>query len=362
MRPVKGSDVVNIPLTFDSNSKIRITSTGRKIYLLLFLGFWVISSIFAILGGAVAFKLLYPIISFVVLSWILRFAIMKESYFKKKREELIENKYKFPHSTFWNIYEINRHGSYNIAQFADGTKGIFIAFDKDVIVGKQDYDDYYHYESIADAIQQCMKRGISCLHIDYMDTVGKDDRIDGLFHSADSVKNPELRKVLTSMYDNIAFNMNRSYASYDVYAFYFKGRTDLFCDELDGVLDRFLEANYIRYRSINKEGLSVLVESVMGVHEFSVNKACESLFKEMNTTDYLNVIWVESGDERTILDRTLEEKEEVRRIYTEESKLRKLRRKKDREERKRIKKQNKRGKSNKQKIEEVDTSDEIDLF
>ena len=40
-------------------------------------------------------------------------------------------------------------------------------------------------------------------------------------------------------------------------AFYYAGKDELFMDELEVVLDAFLEANYIRYRILNKYGLDV---------------------------------------------------------------------------------------------------------
>ena len=342
LRPKKGSDVVQIPVTLDRNNKARITTEGKKMWLVLFLLLWVFTSILVIVGKGGTATILYPIASFLFLLYIFRFIIMKEKYFKAKREELIENNYRFDFTTFWGIYDISEHYPY-IVQFADGRKGIFVSFDKDVIVGKQDYDDFYHHEAIGDAYQQMIKRNIECMHIDYMDTVGKDDRLTGLFESANNAENPDLRRVLTRIYDNIEYNMNKSYACYDVYCFYFRGREDIFWDELQVVLQKFLEANYVRHRVLNKEELTELVESIINVNDFSVNKATEGLFKEMNATDYLNVIWTELDGKRTIHNKTREEKAEAKRVSQAESKLLKIKRKKDKLDKKNKKKQNKRG-------------------
>lgn len=343
MRPRKGSDVVQIPITFDKNNKARVTTEGKKLWLAVFIIGWIALSILFIVGkGGFMGTIVYPLGSFILLSLIFRYIVMKEKYFKKKREELIANKYSYDFTLFWGIYDISDIYPY-IVQFADGRKGIYVAFDKGVIVGKQPFDDFYHHEALADAYQQMIKRNIECMHIDYMDTVGKDDRLEGLFASANSTENPDLRKVLTRIYDNIEYNMNKSYASYDVYCFYFRGRSDIFWDELQIVLQKFLDANYVRHRVLNREELTLLVESIMNISDFSVNKATEGLFKEMNATNYLTVIWTEEDGKRTIHNTTTKEKEEAKRVSLEENKLRKFRRKKDKMERKNRKKQNKKG-------------------
>lgn len=361
MRPKKGSDSVQIPVTFDKSNKARITTEGKKMWLVLFVLLWFFTSIMAIVGKGGIWVILYPVVSFFFLVTVFRFIVMKENYFKAKREELIGNNYKYDFTTFWGIYDISEHYPY-IVQFADGRKGVFVSFDKDVIVGRQDYDDFYHHEAIGDAYQHMIKRNIECLHIDYMDTVGKDDRLDGLFESANSTVNPDLRRVLTRIYDNIEYNMNKSYACYDVYCFYFRGREDIFWDELQIVLLKFLEANYVRHRVLNKEDLTELVESIINISNFSANKAIDGLFNEMNATDYLNVIWSELDGGRVIHNKTKEETEEAKRVSQEESKLLKVKRKKDKQDKRAKKNQNKRGmfKNKKEPIFD-DTDEDIDL-
>lgn len=322
MKPRVGDDIVQIPVTFDTKGMGRLLTSGRVLWVFLIFIFWIFTSIVALTTASTLWKIMYPILSFVVLSTLARYLVLREKYFMSKRQELIDNDFKFDYSIFWNIYAFNDLYPYFV-QFNNGLKGIFIMFDKDVIVGRPPNNDYAHHEAIANAYQQMSKRGIECVHIDYMDTVGKDTRMEGLFQNATNTENQDLRNVLTRIYDHIEFTMNRDFASYDVYCFYFAGREELFWDELKVVLGYFSQANYLRHRVLNKDDIGELVKSIMNIDDFSVNKACESLFVDSMTTEFLRPIWVERDGERKILAKTLDEVAEIKRVAQAEKKLKK---------------------------------------
>ena len=327
MIPQKGSPIVEIPVTFDSNSKPQGLGNDKFILAILVFGVWLISAILSFFTELEFFnKILYVLGSFVFAMFIIRILIMREPYFKKKRNELIEKDYKFPYSTFWNIYEVTE--SYpHICRYANGLKSIFVVFDKDVIVGREENNDYNHYEAIADAYLQMHKRGIDCMHIDYMDTVGKDDRVLSLFEMANGSENEDLKEILLRVFDNVEDIMQHSYASYDVYCFYYNGKDELFMDELEVVLDAFLEANYIRCRVLDKEEIGELVKSIFNIEKFSVNYASEKLFSDLGGTNYLKPIWVERNGERKILNKTREELDAEREVREAEISMRKSKKK-----------------------------------
>lgn len=328
MQPKKGSDILQIPITFDTKGGNRASVSARPLWVFLALLLWFLSSLFVFIAASGFLKVGYPILSFIGVTYIIRFIIVRERYFKSKRKELMEKEYMFNHSVFWNIYEIrNRYP--HIVSFGNGLKGVFIAFDKDVIVGKDNDYDYYHHEAIANAYQQMEKRQIECMHIDYMDTVGKDERLQDLFSRSERIVNKDLRKVMTRIFAHIERKMNRAYASYDVYCFYSKSREDLFWDELQVVLQYFGQANYIRHRVLDRDDISMLVKSIMNIEDFSVNRANDNLFKELNQSEHIRPIWVENSDTgRTILNKTLEEIAEVKRVQKSEKKLKKVRKNK----------------------------------
>lgn len=327
MRPQKRSAVIEIPVTFDSVSKPGGLTNDKFLISLLVFGVWLFTAVVSLFTDLeIINKIIYIVVSFCSILLAIRFLIMKEYYFKKKRSELLEKDYKYPYSMFWNIYEVTN--SYpHICRYANGLKSIFVVFEKDVIVGREEDNDFYHYEAISEAYLQMSKRGIDCMHIDYMDSVGKDNRVATLFDIAKRAENPILGEVLTRVFDNVEDIMQRSYASYDVYCFFYNGKDELFADELEVVINSFLDANYLRYKVLDKEGIGELVKSVFNIDKFSVNYASEKLFSDLGGTHYLKPIWVERGYERKILNKTREELEEERKTKEAEKDLRKSKRK-----------------------------------
>ena len=336
MIPEKRSPIVEIPVTFDSTSKPQGLSNSQFYLSLLVFGVWIFAAIVSLFVDITIFqKLLFIVGSFIVVLFFNRYVFMREHYFKKKRNDLLEKDYQYPYSVFWNIYEVTN--SYpTICRYANGLKSIFVVFDKDVIVGKETDSDYNHYEAIAEAYLQMHKRGIECIHIDYMDTVGKDNRVKSLFNMANETENEDLKDVLLRIFDNVEYIMQHSYASYDVYCFFYNGKDELFMDELEVVLDAFLEANYIRYRILDKLAIGELVKSVFNINEFSVRETSERLFSDLGGTHYLTPIWVEretsNGVERVTLNKTSAQKEAERATREAEKVARKNKKKQSKAE------------------------------
>ena len=336
MIPEKRSPIVEIPVTFDSTSKPQGISNNQFYLALLVFGIWIFLAIVSLFVDiTIIEKILFIIGSFIVALFFNRYVLLREYYFKKKRNDLLEKDYQYPYSIFWNIYEVTN--SYpTICRYANGLKSIFVVFDKDVIVGKETDSDYNHYEAIAEAYLQMHKRGIECIHIDYMDTVGKDNRVKSLFNMANEAENEDLKDVLLRIFDNVEYIMQHSYASYDVYCFFYNGKDELFMDELEVVLDAFLEANYIRYRILDKVAIGELVKSVFNINEFSVRETSERLFSDLGGTHYLTPIWVEretsNGVERVTLNKTTAQKEAERATREAEKVARKNKKKQSKAE------------------------------
>lgn len=348
MRPRKNAMSVQIPFTFDGGYKNNSLSNDKFILAAGILLVWFITAIVSIVTAQGINKLLYPVLSFVIVSFFIRFFILRESYYKKKREELVENNYLYDYNIFWDIFEVT--SSYpHICRYSNGMKAIFVQFDKDVVVGQDDDNDFYHYEAISDAYMQMSKRGINCVHIDYMDTVGKDDRMDSLFDMANETENSDLRKVLIRVFENVMDTMERSYASYDVYCFMYNGKEEIFWDELKIVIESFNQANYIRHRILGKDEISELVKSVMNLDRFSVNRASEKLFEEVGGTSYIRPIWVERGYERQILNKTREEIEEERNVKEVEKEMKSELKRKKRDRKAKLR-------------EKIEGDEEINLF
>mgnify|MGYP000893580684 CR=1 FL=1 len=348
MKPEKNIMSVQIPLTFDGSYKNNSLTNDKFILSGVILFVWIVTVVISIFTANGLAKIFYPLISFVVVTTFVRFVVLREHYYKKKKDDLLAHDFIYDNNVFWDIYEVT--ASYpHICRYTNGTKAIFVQFDKDVIVGQDDDNDYYHYEAISDAYLQMSKRGISCVHIDYMDTVGKDDRMDSLFEMSNNSENSDLRTVLIRVFENVMDTMKRSYASYDVYCFMFNGKDELFWDELQIVIDYFCEANYIRFKILGREEIGELVKSVMNLDRFSVSRASEKLFAEVGGTSYIKPIWVERGYERKILNKTREELDEERAVKEVEKGMKEELKKKKRDKRQRLR-------------EKLEGEEEIDLF
>lgn len=348
MKPEKNIMSVQIPLTFDGSYKNNSLTNDKFILSGVILFVWIVTVFISIITAEGLNKLLYPLLSCVVVTTFLRYIVLREYYYKKKKEELVSNNYLYDNSLFWDIYEVS--SSYpHICRYTSGAKAIFVQFHKGVIVGQEENHDYNHYEAISNAYLQMYKRGISCVHIDYMDTVGKDDRMESLFEMSDKSDNTDLRDVLIRVFENVMDTMQRSYASYDVYCFMFSGKEDLFWDELQVVIEYFNRANYVKHKILGKEEIGELVKSVVNIDRFSVNRASERLFEEVGGTSYLRTIWVDRGDERKIINKTREELEEEINVKEVEKEVKSnLKRKK---------------KNKKEKLrEKIEGNEEINLF
>lgn len=321
MRPIRGSYNIETPLTFDGTGGGRANKSSKLLWVFLVAFVWFfISLTVVILSDSVLFSIFFPLITLVISFYVVRYVVVHERFYRKKREELVEKQYMFDHSVFWNIYEVDKvfpyfcyfDGGYNV--------GCFVAFDKDVVVGKPDDSDYDHHESLSEAYKQMARRKIDCVHIDYMDTLGKDSRMSYLFSTASNTANRDLKDVLSTIYSNIEGNMERSYSSYDVYCFLYNGTPDMFWTELQPLLNYFKKANYIRYRILNPNGIADLVESLLNIEDFSVSAACDTVYRGLNQSSLLRPLWVMKDGEKQVINRPIEEMRELERIAKAERK------------------------------------------
>lgn len=317
MRPKEKSEYVDIPVAIDGGNAGIAQKKGKVFWTFILFGAWIFTSLIALLLGSGTAKILYPLISFFAFVWIVRFVVLQEVYYRKKREEIERNSYVYDYDVFWNIVEVSDSYPY-IAQFANGRKGIFVAMDKDVIIGKGDLNDFDHYEAISQAYKQMVARGMECMHLDYMDTVGKDPRLDSLFAEAEGIENPDLKKVIMAKYEYLERLMSSSYSSYDVYCFYSYNRDDAFWKDVQPLLLQFMQANYLNARILDRDKIGSLVQALYGVEGFSVAKACDLLLSRTNNANFLKLIWTEVDGERTVHNRTQEEISEANRVSNNE--------------------------------------------
>ena len=309
MRPGLHDDSVEIPLTIDVPMQYKELNKKRLgIGLLAIVGTWIGCIFGAVFFGSMSAGayVFFAVIAIGVTFLVRRF-YFNEKYYLKHMDDMLEHNYKYDCTQVWEIYEIAP--KFPICHFKNGSKALFIMFDKDVIVGKSEDTQYYHYEAIANAYQMLSSKGIECMHIDYMDTVGKDSRFDPTVENMLKTKNQDLRQLLSVIFDYQTFCMSHAYSTYDVYAFYYKYDDAMFKDDIELIIGQFLSANYKRYRILQADGLRELVKSIYNLPDFSVVKACDDVFRGGNTAELIRVIWTECDGIRTVLNKTYEEQE-----------------------------------------------------
>lgn len=315
MRPLD-RNTVEIPLTFDVASGITpLTDRRVKFGIIIVVLICVGGLLLGIISGSVTIFLACIGLIFVATT-IFRFIYFNESYYKKKYSELKTRGFIYDSNLIWDIYEIAP--GFPICSYKNGTKAVFVTFDKDIIVGKPDNNEYLHYEAISEAYNVISKKNIECMHIDYMDTVGKDERLEPVIKQLLKTPNADLRQLLSVVFDYQQYNMSRSYSSYDVFAFFYKYNDDEFKDDLESIVNCFMEANYVRFRLLGVAQLRELAKSIYNLVDFSVYNACDNVFKINNTSRFVKVISTELDGVTTVINRTSAEvaaarQEQVRR-------------------------------------------------
>jgi len=357
LKPEPNDEKVAIPVTFDVRGKtLQLKISKIYISLAILIVTFIAWLVIMIISASNDFRVLASIIAFLVVPTICRFGIIGEHKFRNNFERLQEHNYYYTYDLFWNIYDTQTVGE-GVTAFlhTSGTVSIFVALDKDVIVGKQEFDSFDHYEAISDAYNRLAKKEMNCTHIDYMDTVGEDPRLEGLYATAEKSKSEDLKNIMLDMLDYMQWDMSGSFSSYDVYCFTAKLRPDRLFEEIQPVIQLLLQGNFIRARYLDRNDIRKLVDTVLNIPDFSVTRTCDSLFSSRRT-NYLKVIWTETNNQREVVNKTRKELAEEARIANSVAEARKHNKK------------NRKNASNKaidlfeDEEEPAKTSDEVNLF
>lgn len=347
MRPKMGATNMTLPITFDYSGGRRDSSRSHKIWAVVLgiLGLLVgIGTLFSKEG----FFLANILLGFGVMyldALFIRFVIMKEGKIRKNMVEMEDNDYQYPTDKIWGIYAVEDQYPY-YCRFRNGKSGLFVRLNKDVILGKFSQAQFDHYEAISDALNIAGSSRVRICHIDYMDNVGTDERIEESFVALEDVKNTDLKDVLTDIFTYQKEQMMERVTTFDVYGFLWTGSDIAAWAVIQKVLSCFLEANYRSYHILDSSDLRELQCVLGNLHDFSVNDAMSTAFH--TNEEYKGVYPIrivhEDGTEDKLGD-TFEEKREKRRQEEEAREL-----KKQEIKRRKISK----GKKHKEDDEEID--------
>lgn len=287
MRPEPEDTTVRLPVTFDYHGGRSDNKKGNIIFAIVLFVIAILLTIMTARGESpTGNKFLIIAVTWVVVTFFVRFKIMREKTFSDAYETLKEIDNIPGTDSFWNIYEIEGEYPY-ICHFKDGKSGIFIRLEKDVVVGKSEDVLFKHFDAISEAYNLAGSSNINMCQIDYMDNVGNDARLQGLYEGLNDCENHDMKEALLSMYSNLQEEMSHNYASFDVYLFTCKGKTDQLWYNVKSIVDRLLCGNYLSFKALDIDGVRTTCMAIFNLNEFSAIEACENV---VSTQRYRGIV------------------------------------------------------------------------
>lgn len=323
MTPNMGDTVVTMPMTFEKKGGRQENTQQKIIWFIIETVAVLIILLMYLLQSELTLGTIFKAFCIVfIYQLIARKVIFKEGYYKKCAKELEDNDYSYSSRVFWNIYAVTDEKPY-ICYFKNGEIGMFVRLEKDVIVGDLERLEYENYEAISEAYRLLGNSGISYKYIDTMDSIGNDDRLDLIYENIENSVSKQIKEIYTCVFENLKFNMQREYTSHDIYLFKAKMSEDDFYYEVLKALQQFMQGSYTSY-TILKTELKDLTENLMNMEDFSVIGACKEV-KNSRKVNGITIIYTENFEgEKTVYNKTSEEKAMERRIKSREKSARKL--------------------------------------
>lgn len=309
MQPEKTDTSINIPVTFDykggrnENKKNKVIAT----LVCLVLGIIVIIGTWTNKDLILWKRALIVMIVFTVVMYFIRLYLLKEMYYSDIFESLKEVKNIMPVTKIWSIFDIDFEYPY-ICYFKNGMKGIFVKMEKDAITGKGEFACYDHYEAISDAYNLCHSLNMDIRHIDYMDNVGNDPRLQALYDGLNDVDNPDVEEALIDMYSNLQDEMSHNYSSFDIYLFLTRDKLENFKYNVQNVCNTMLGGNFITYRVMNRNDIRTVCIALFNLEDFSVTDSCEEVLKHQSKQGIVPIRVLHADGTIEKLNETSEEK------------------------------------------------------
>lgn len=350
MRPEMGDAVISLPMTLDYSSGRSEKTKTMRIVAIIGAVLGILISILILFSGAINFfsRLLLAAAILFVTQFIIRFVVLKESSIKKAYKELIDTNYELSLSSLWGIYTIEEGYPY-YCRFKNGRSGVFVRLNKDVILGKYDESEFAHYEAISDAYNIAGGSKVQICHIDYMDHVGTDERLEESFESLGNMSNPDLRDILMDIFSYQQEQMMRKVTTFDTYLFLWTGSDINGWATVQKILACFLDANYRSYHILDADDIRELVKTLFNLNEFSIINASSNVFESGDQAGIIPIQIVHADGSVEKLGKTVAEKKEEQRIRDEEARAKEAELKRRKE-----------NKSSKKKP--VEEEEEFDIF
>lgn len=364
-KPQPGDTSINIPITFDYKGG-RAQNTKGKVILAIGIS---VLTIIGILGTAtnnsaeIYIRVFAPFLVFYIGLFMMRFFVFHELWYSDIYEGLLESDYDLKLDDIWQIFDIDFEYPY-IAYFKNGYKGIFVRMEKDAITGKPDEAMFDHYEAVGDAYNIAHALNMNIVHIDYMDNVGNDSRLQKMYDDLAFVENPDMHEMLIDIYSHLQDEMSRNYASFDIYLFLTRDNVNNFVYNMQAVCNRMLGGNFITYKVLDRYEIAKVCVALFNLHEFSIVDACENVLQNESSSGIIPISLTHGDGSVEEFNKTIAEREVLaaERRRKEQESAREAEKKKAEAKRKRHEARRNKGKPVvEEPAKEVDT-EEVDLF
>lgn len=276
MRPTPSTTNLYLPVTMEPHPG-RNSDLKWRVILAAVVTLVTLVICFGILTGDSSFirKIVTVALIVTVVLFILRFVLFQEYRYRGTYSRIYRDKNIFPGNSLWGILSVDKVYPHFV-HYRNGT-GLIVELENDVVVGKPEEDEYNSYEALSDAYQAAWETGLDIEHIDLMDFIGKDDRIElAKSNLARSCRNPELRSFMSSIYANLEEGMRQNVTTKDVYVFKDTNREtsqESMLQNVKNVLDIMCQGNYSGYRFLDQSEIGDLVSSLFNLKSFNPEQA-----------------------------------------------------------------------------------------
>lgn len=327
MTPQQGDYSINLPITFDYKGGRGQEKKGKVVITLITVFVTIIMCVGLITndGLELYLKLIYTFGVFYIGLFILRFIVFRELWYSDIYEGLKESDYELKLEQIWQIFDIDFNYPY-VCYFRNGYKGIYVRMEKDAITGKPDSNMFDHYEAIGDAYNVAHSLNMNIVHIDYMDNVGNDARMQKLYDDLVFIENPDMQEMMIDIYSNLQDEMSRNYSSFDIYLFLTRDDVSNFVYNIQAVCNRMLGGNFITYKVLDRFEISRVCTALLNLHDFSVVDACENILQGVSSVGIIPIS-VTHGDgtveefNKTVAEKKIIAEQEARRQREQEEEL-----------------------------------------
>ena len=322
MRPSVDSTDIQLPITFDYSGGRSDSKKTRVLSGIVLLVVWLFTILICILGDMNIFlRFLVPMVMLIAFLMLGHYVIMRGRYYGDLLKDLERRSFSFDSTVLWGIFEVE--GGYpHFVRFRNGDKGLFVRLEKDVIVGKTEDAMFEHYEAISEAYNKSGSVNVRLVHIDYMENVGMDKRLVGMYDSLDSCDNEDLKRTMMSIYANLEDEMRGEYSSHDVYLFLSKDRDDTFWYNTQAVVSELMKGNYVTFKVLGSEGIKELTASLYNLEDFSVVEACDRVYSG-GLGSFITPIHIIRNGSMTKISKTSDEILNERKILESEKAMKK---------------------------------------